>query len=179
MSIKALKNQLLLEHSKKNTLFIVQAIQTQNLKLEDVFTIVKDNENILSQRAAWVISSVSDQEKKLIKPHYKTLVSLIDRKFHDAVLRAVFRTLSTLKIHSEDQGFVFEQGINLLNNKHTASGIKMWIIEVLMKIAAPHPSLQNEILLILKPQILQVSAGLKGKILKTIQKINDNFEQGS
>jgi hypothetical protein len=179
MSVKALKFQLQVEHSKKNTNFIVQEIQAKNLDLKDVFKVIKKNETLFSQRAAWVISSLSDQNNYLLKPYYQELISLIDSKYHDAVLRATFRILSTMKILEKDQGFVFETGINFLNDKHTAVAIKAWAIDVLMQIATPYPELQNEILLSIKPQLLNASSGLKGKILKTIQKINDNFEQAS
>jgi hypothetical protein len=175
--MKKLKNQLLVEHSKKNTIFIVQEIQAQNIALKDVFKVIKDNEPILSQRAAWVISTLSDQNNLLLKPFYAELISLINIKFHDAVLRSTFRTLASMQIARNDQGVVFEQGINLLSSKHTAPAIKAWIIEVLMKIAAPHQSLQQEILLVIKAQTHFASIGLKGKILKTIRKINDNFVQ--
>jgi len=177
MSVKALKVQLQVAHSKENTNLIVQNIQAKNLNLNDVFSVIKQNEPLFSQRAAWIISTLSDQNNDLLKPYYHELISLVDAKYHDAVLRATFRTLSGMKIQEKDQGFIFDTSIKLLTRKHTAVAVKAWIIDVLMHIAIPYPELQNEILLSIKPQLLYSSSGLKGKILKTIQKISDNFEQ--
>ncbi|MFT6717320.1 MAG: hypothetical protein ACJA0Q_001972 [Saprospiraceae bacterium] len=174
--MRKLKEMLLLEHSKKNTLFIVNKILQRELKLSDVFLIIKLNEPVLAQRAAWIISTLNDRNPQLIAPHLKDLISLIDRKHHDAVLRATFRTLATKKIKDNEQGEVFEKSILLLNNKHTATAIKIWIIDVLMNIAKPHPELQTEIATSLSLQRDGASKGLKGKITKTIVKINDNFE---
>lgn len=179
MSIKELKKQLHLEHSKSNTNFIVTKIKSGQLSLPDVFSIIKDNEVLFAQRAAWIISTLSDQNKELLLPHYDDLISLIDRKHHDAVLRASYRTLASMTIMEKDQALLFDNSMFFLNNKHTAVAIKTWVIDVLMNIAAPYPDLQNEILLSIKPQLPFASSGLKGKIMKTIKKINDNFEPTS
>jgi hypothetical protein len=177
MSIEALKNQLEVEHSKKNTIFIVDKIVGGKYSLTDVLTIIKDNHPLFSQRASWIISTISDSNPQLLFAHYLDLVALIDRKYHDATLRAIFRALAKIDIKEDEQGIVFEKGTALLTNMKTAPAIKIWIIDVLLKISGPYPELQNELMMILKPQLSHVSKGLKGKILKTIVKINDNFDQ--
>ena len=177
MSVKELKKQLQFEHSKKNTNLIVEKIQSGKFNLSDVFIIIKENEALFAQRAAWILSTLSDKKKESLAPHYNELISFIDKKYHNAVLRATYRTLSSMNIKEKDQGLVFDKSLIFLNSKHTAVAIKSWAIDVLMNIAVPYPELQNEILLSIKPQLPHTSAGLKGKIMKTIKKINDNFEQ--
>jgi len=177
MSIEALISQLKVEHSKKNTTFIIEEISENKYSLTDVFMVIKDNQPLFSQRASWIISTISDNNPQLLMAHYQELITLIDRRYHDATLRAVFRVLSKININENEQGFVFEAGATLLANKKTATAIKIWIIDVLLKIARPYPELQNELIMILKLQLPNASVGLKGKILKTVIKINDNFDQ--
>lgn len=176
MSVKELKNQLQLAHSKSNTNLIVSKIQSGKFKLPDVFSIIKKNEALYAQRAAWIISTLSDKNKELLAPHYDDLISLIDQKYHDAVLRSTYRTLASMTIKEKDQAKVFDNSMYFLNSKRTAVAIKSWVIDVLMNIATPYPDLQNEILLSIEPQLPFATSGLKGKIMKTIKKINDNFE---
>lgn len=175
MSVKEIKEKLQTEHSKKNTVSIAQKIKEGTYKLADVFEIIADNEPLFSQRAAWIISTLYDQNRELLASFYHELISLIDGKYHDAVLRASFRALSSMEIKENEQGLIFDKSMSLLQSKRTAIAIKIWIIDVLMNIAKPHTELQNEIKQALELQLPSASSGLKGKIVKTIQKINDNF----
>ena len=80
-----------------------------------------------------------------------------------------------MTIQEKHQGILFENGLILLNKKNTATAIKTWIIEVLMKISQPYEELQNELKIVLESQIKTASVGIKGKMTKVIQKINNNF----
>lgn len=177
MPIRDLKAALNKEHSKVNTVKIVEQLIKRPLELKTVFTIIQQNETVLAQRAAWIISTIQDTQPNLLAPFYRDLLSLVDRKYHDAVLRASLRSLSKMNIEEKDQGALFDKILILLQKKQTATAIKAWIIDILMSISGKFPTLQQEIKITLEDQLINATPGLKNKIVKAIQKINNNFKR--
>lgn len=175
MPVEALKSLLIKEHSKKNTVHLANLIMQGKLKMKDVFDLIESQQPIYSQRAAWITSTIEDIQPGFLHDFYDELISLTKKKHHDAVLRATYRSLSKFKIEEKDQGIVFDNGITLLQKKDTAFAIKAWIIDLLMNISKDYPELQSEILFCIKDQTINATPGLKGKIKKTIQIINNNL----
>lgn len=175
--MEKLRELLKKEHSKKQTLEIVHFIDQQPNKLKTLIDIISANEPLFSQRAAWVLSVIGEQNITVLKVHIPHLINLLDKKYHDAVLRASYKCLSKLTIPEKLQGKTFDVSLHFLSQKSTPTGIKIWIIDVLMQIAKNHVELQQEISIVLTEQYKYCTVGLKGKIEKTLQKIKSNVKK--
>ena len=176
MSVVLLKELLEKEHSKKNALFIAEKIINKEITFDILSKVILSNEDLYSQRAAWVISVLHEKNFTFEKAHYLSLVQMTEPRFHDAVARNSFRTLAKMKIDEKEKGILFDRGITLLQKKTTPTAILTWIIDLLMNIAYDSIELQQEIKLVIEGRIPTVSIGVKGKMVKAIQKINNNFK---
>lgn len=172
--IEVIKSLLLQEHSKKQTVIITDLVIYKNEKLCTVFDIIKQNEPILSQRAAWVLAVLAEKSAVKLVPFIPDLISFLKPKYHNAVLRASSKALAKIEIPLQYKGELFDVGMNFLNNKKTATAIKTWIIDILVTISKDYPELQNELYLSLKDQIKQSEKGIRGKMTKVIQKLELN-----
>ncbi len=176
MGIESIKPLLFIEHSKKNTLKIVGLIVNKKEKLSDVFKIITQKEPLYAQRAAWIISILSDKNIGLLEPYISKMIFCLNQKHHNSVYRAIFKALSKLEIPEKFKGQLFDIGIQFLIKKSTATGIKTWIIDLLMNISIKNYELQKEINSVLQCQINESKIGIVGKMTKTIQKIDLNSQ---
>lgn len=179
MSLDLIKQLLEEEHSKKQTTFLVELILKNEIQLTSVFQIINGTNKKHTQRAAWIIGTLADVDVQKLNGFQNELSELVSKNIHDAVLRNCFRALAVMQIKEELQGVLFDSGINLLYRSSTATAVKTWIIEVLLKIAEPYAELQIELKTCLESQLKNASKGIKGKMTKVIQKINNNFNDPS
>ena len=176
MGVIDLKKKLIQEHSKKQTNLIVDLVLKNEENLKDVFEIIKSNEAIYSQRAAWIVSTISEINAHLLSPYIKDLIFCIKTDYHDAVLRSCFKCLSKITIPKKHLVELFDLNIYFLSLKSTKTGIKCWNIDLAMKLSENFPELQNEINEVLLLQFNDAGKGIRGKMTKTIQKIAVNLQ---
>jgi hypothetical protein len=158
------------EHSKAQTLKIIDWIGTNPERLDALITLFLGDEYRITQRSAWVIGHFAEKHPTLILPYLEAMLQKTQEPgVHDAVKRNVVRLLDGIDIPSHLLGMVATICFNFLETPKEAVAIKAFSIKVLAKIAIQETDFQNELCLLIEDQMPLQSAGFRSignKILK-------------
>lgn len=148
--IISLKEALLEEHSKRQVLLIVKFIGDDKIRFKELMAFVFGDDELLSQRAAWVLKHCYDSHPQLIRPYFKKIIEHLKKKnMHDAVKRSMIYALQNEKIPEKLQGEVYDMCLKFALSINESIAVKVFSITVLHKIALPYPELRNELKVIL------------------------------
>jgi hypothetical protein len=158
------------EHSKAQTLKIIDWIGTDPERLETLITIFLGDDYRLTQRSAWVVGHYAEKYPTLILPYLEQMLLKTQAVgVHDAVKRNVIRLLQNIEIPEQLLGMVVTICFDFLETPKEAVAIKAFSIKILAKIATQETDLQHELCLLIEDQMEHQSAGFRsigGKILK-------------
>lgn len=168
-----LREELLREHSKKQTMRIVEFIgddkelfaELMNLFLTDVYRV--------GQRAAWSVSYCARAHPELITPYIKKMLKNLDNPVHDSVKRNTVRVLQNFHIPQSLHGLAVKQCFRLVERNEPVA-IKVFSITLLGNIAKEHPELKHELKMLIEAQIPYSRKGFLSratKVLKSLEKI--------
>lgn len=171
-----LRDLLLQEHSKKQTLKIAKIIGNNSSLFAEAMNLFFANEYQVTQRCAAVINACFENYPQLLQPYLKPLIKNLEKKgLHDAVKRNTVRMLQFIDIPKNLQGLAFENCMKLLLSAEEAIAIKVFSMTVLVNICKTEPDLKNEIKLAIETQLPYASKGYisRSKVLLTqLKKLN-------
>lgn len=175
--IVSIKEALIAEHSKNQTMRIVKYIGNDKKRFKELMTVILGKDELLSQRGAWAYAFCCDAEPQLLQPYFKQLIKkLKEEKNHDAIKRNFMRSLQDAIIPEEFQGEIYDIALNYVLSENEARAARAFGMSVLFNIAKPHPELLAELKAILielntyseTPSLIARSKS----ILKEIKKFN-------
>lgn len=167
-----IKQQLAREHSKTNTLKIVNYIDTNKKRFNVLINIILKNP-ALAQRAAWVLGHCGESNPQLISPYIKSLITNLDNNtIHDAVIRNTMRVLQFTSIPEKELGIVYNKCFELLTSRKMPVAVKVFSMTVMCNICMKEPGLKNELLGVIQNEIQHESAGYKARAKKIIHILN-------
>ncbi len=169
-----IEKQLALEHSKPNTLLIVNYIGEDKKKFKELLEVFAKGDIRLTQRAAWPLSYVLEQHPNLAKHHIPFLVQLLDKPLHVAVKRNVLRLLQTIPIPESELGPLADKCFQYLRDRHEPIAVKAFAMTVLYKICLLEPALKNEVIPTIEDMLPFGSGGVVArgkKVLAQLAKI--------
>ena len=138
---KALKK----EHSKNQTILIVQYIGENRERFAKVVYLVTGKDLILSQRASWVMGIHGEMFPNLILPHLSKLIPLLTKAVHDAVKRNILRVLQYSEIPEKHEAMLLSNCFDLLSSSDAPAAIKAFSITVIVNLAKKYPDLLQEL----------------------------------
>lgn len=170
-----IKEVLLKEHSKLNTMQLVNYIGNDKKLFMELMELFLNGEYKVTQRAAWVVSYASIAYPHLIKPYMRKLIDkLKEPKIHDAVKRNIVKIWESIDIPEEVSGEVYDICFGYLRSIDEPIAVKAFSITIVGKIAKQYPELKQE----LKPTIEDMmpfgtaAIVVRGKkLLKELQKV--------
>lgn len=169
-----IKEELLKEHSRAQTLRIVTYISDDSVKFEHLMTLFFSNKYIIAQRAAWVVSVCHDKHPKLILPYLKRMIENLNKEVHPAIKRNTVRVLQFVHLPNDLLGSAANACFKLLQSLEEPIAVKAFSMTVLLNICKREPGLKNELKLIIQDQMPYGSAGFisRGKkVLRELDKI--------
>lgn len=164
---------LLKEHSKAQTLAVCDAILKSPYLFDELWELIKSGEPPIPQRAAWVLSHLGDMNPAILYPVFAEAVALLHAPRHDAVHRALVRTMSQLKIPEDYEGELYDLSIAWIGSPLKAVALRIFCMDIAAAIAMPYPELREEIRLVIESQMDWGSAGYKSRgtrVIKRLQK---------
>lgn len=167
-----IKNALALEHSKKQTMLVAEyAVQSvSNFKALLEFYFCMDTR--LSQRAAWVVSTVVLMKPEIVKPFLKKIIFHLKKGgHHDAVYRNGLKVLIAVEIPKNLNGYTADLCFNFLSNSTNPVAIRCFAMTVLFHIAKAEPELKNEITMLIKNNLFFESPGFKSRAARTMREL--------
>lgn len=149
-----IKEQLLIEHSKKNTQLICSFITTDKDRMKELMDCFFCNEYRISQRAAMVVSECFDQHPQLLQPYVEDMCAMLDREdVHIALIRNIVRIFQFIQLPTKLQAKVFDQCLNFLQSPEYPVAVKAFSMTVLYNICKEFPELKAEVIPVLEQEM--------------------------
>ena len=164
-----IREALLAEHSKQQTMKIVRYIGNDAARFRELMKVFLGNEYRTTQRAAWAVSYCVEKHPDLVRPYLNKLIRLLElRDGHDAIRRNVARLLQFVEIPERLRGRVFSSCYELVDDPRQPIAVRCFALSVAAKAADLEPSLMNEIRLMTSKYLPQASAGFRARARKVL-----------
>ena len=165
MSEKAfLEEMLLLEHSKAQTMRIVNWVGADADRLALLFEVFLGDVYRLTQRSAWAVRYVGEKHPELMRPYYPALLAALRRTpLHDAVKRNVLNVFEALEITPECFDELADHCFQYLADPKEAIAVRCASMTILEKICREIPELKNELRMLIEENLEFESAGFKSR----------------
>jgi hypothetical protein len=168
-----IRNAILKEHSKQNTLTIINYIGSNPDRFKQLIDVFLAGPYRITQRASWPLSYSVQNNPTLIKPHLNSVLNLLKAEpVHDAAKRNIVRLLQFVELPRKQYGKVWTTCVSLMDKKQPVA-IRVFSMTVLGNIAQQEPGLKNELRLLIEEQLPYASAGYLSrarKVLKELEK---------
>jgi len=152
------------EHSKRQTMAIVNFIGGDPVKFGELMSIFFEGEYCLTQRAAWPMSCSVERWPELVYPYLEQLIAQLTRDdIHNAVRRNVVRLLQFIEIPEELLGRVYSTCIDLIDDVREAVAIRAFAVTAAERIARTEPDLRNELRLVVRKHLAHSSAAFRSR----------------
>ena len=146
-----IREALLTEHSKRQTMAIVRYIDNDPTRFKELMDNFLGDTYRVSQRAAWAVSYCAEQHYDLVKPYFGRLVTQLEcDDAHVAVRRNVARLLQFVEIPDRYRGRVFEACYRLVDNPDQPVAVRVFALTVAVRIANGKRDLLDELRLIVE-----------------------------
>lgn len=150
------------EHSKRQTMKIVEFIGEDAGKFEELVEIFCSGDYRLAQRAGWALTCSAELNPELARPHLEKLLDQAERTdVHDAVRRNVLRLLQYVEIPENLLGRAYSDCVDLVDDLNAPIAIRVFALSVATKIARSEPDLQRELRLIVKKHLPYATAAFR------------------
>jgi len=112
-----IREALRAEHSKRQTMKIVNYVGDDPDRFRELMTIFLGNEYRPTQRASWAVNYCVENHPALVKPYLSKLISLLEeQEGHDAIRRNVARLLQFVDVPSRLRGRAYAACYNLVDD---------------------------------------------------------------
>lgn len=160
---------LLAEHSKKQTLFIAKAIINSKADIKELIKLYTGKDQVIAQRAAWVVSSVASVKPELIIPFLKKIIKHLNKDgLHDAVIRNGVKILETIDFPKNQLGEITDLCFKILADQKQAIATRCYAMTTLSKICRLEPELKKELRLVIEEFLPFASAGFRSRSKRTL-----------
>ncbi len=167
-----IEEALLKEHTKKNTMSIVNHIGDDKIFFKELMELFLKGEYRITQRASWVVSYCAIAHPKLIKPYFEKLIAkLKEPNVHDAIKRNIVKVFSEIELPENLYGEIYEICFGYLRSIDETIAVKVHSMTVIEKICHQFPELKHELILTIEDMIPSGSAGIRARAKMTLKNL--------
>ncbi|MCD6018241.1 MAG: hypothetical protein K0S53_1362 [Bacteroidetes bacterium] len=135
-----------------------------------------DKDQLVSNRAMWVVTHCASIDPERIKPfHTKLITHLKDKEIHSGVVRSILHIFQKQPVPKKWESFVLDKCFEYAQNPSEPIAVRAFAMTVIYNISTPYPELLLELSVVLSHLItVDESAGIKARarnILKDIAKL--------
>lgn len=168
-----LREEILREHSKKQTDKIIRFVGTSQEKFDKLVELFLKGEYRVTQRAGWPLSYIAILHPHLIKKHLKKmLVNLEKPNLHDAVVRNTFRLLQFVEIPESLQGIAADTCFRFFNDKKQPIAIRCFSMTVLANLCKKYPEMKQELKISIEDNLPYASTGFLSRAKRTLRELS-------
>jgi len=165
-----IREALLAEHSKRQTMKIVRFIGDDPKRFAELMSVFFAGPYRLTQRAAWPISYCIEYHPELVKPYFGRLISLLEiSDGHDAIRRNVARLLQFVDLPPKHRSRIFEACYSLVDDPHQPVAVRVFAMTVAAKAAEGHSELARELALVISKYTEDGSPGFKSRARRVLK----------
>lgn len=143
---KELKDALLREHSRKNSMSVVRMIEKDSSLLPILVEYLCGDEKLLVQRSATTANHYFERHPDKFHDYFKAFMDAAKKHLHPSVLRNFLRLLDIGEIPEEYEGMVLEMAYKNLLSERQPAAIRVFSLRAIVKLCEKHPSLTPELL---------------------------------
>lgn len=159
-----IKEALLKEHSKINSVAIANWIGDNKVRFAELIDLLLCSDYRITQRAAYAMLFVSEKHIELFQPYIEVLLNnLENRKVHIAVKRNTVRLFQNLPIPVKFQGQAVAICFEYLESATEAIAVKCFAMKLLANICESEPELIPELKILVENQYPYGSSGFKAR----------------
>ena len=167
-----LHEEILKEHSKSQCNRIVDWIDDNQKRFDQLFKLFLYGTAIETQRASWPLGYAVARHPALIGKHWKSLLAYLQKPdLHNAIKRNSIRFLTFTEIPEKYRGTVMDTCFRFLESPSEAVAVKVHCLVVLKNLSTYYPEIIPEIKLVVDAQVSGQTAGFTScarKVLKDI-----------
>ena len=167
----SLEDDLLREHSKNMADRLGEKALDEAETFEGLMSIYLSGTKKLSQRAAYPLTKVCDQNPRLFQGYVNNLIDVISKPEHPAVIRHGYRTLRYLDIPAYRKSDLYNRCLEDLNRKKTPIAIKALAMELAANICSEYPELGIELKTIIELQMDDASTGFRSAGIRVLRRL--------
>jgi hypothetical protein len=168
----SLRNTILAEHSKSQTIKIVNWVGKSQARFDQLFNLFLKDENRVTQRAAWPLSYCARQHPELIRKHLGKLIKNLQKKgLHDAVKRNSVRILQDIQIPARLHGELMNTCFQFIESPDEAVAIKVFSLTILNNLVPLYPDIKNELKLIIEERWDHETAAFRSRARKILKNL--------
>lgn len=168
-----LKDLLMAEHSKAQTLLVTGYISGDEIRFASLMDLFFSAEPKLNQRAAWALPTLAADSPELFIPYFEKLLDNLENASHNAVVRNTLRALQETGVPETLQGKAVNICMKLITDARQPVAVRVFAMNVTYSISRGRPELQRELRLVIETISESGSAGLQARcrnILKEMEK---------
>lgn len=161
-------------YGKIYALALAQAMSEQPERIPDLLQIIYREEEPLSRRGAWYLSTLFDHHPQLIYPYTDEMIAQLERVKTPAIVRALLRTLSKTTLHEKHHGFLLQYTSECILSSKSEAAIQLFALDIFFQIAKIQPDLFFELENMIDIIYPEASKGIRNKcrnLIKDIEKI--------
>ena len=157
------------EHSKRQTMRIVEYVGDDAQRFAELIGIFFEDEFRYAQRAAWALNYCVQYHPELAEPYLERLIDLLaESQVHKAVPRNIARLLQFVEIPENLMGKAYSRCVDLFDDQAEPVAVRVFALEVASQIAKREPALVNELQMIVRKHLPHASAGIKARARKIL-----------
>lgn len=143
-----LRNEILAEHSKRQTDRIASFIAHDPHKFSELMDLFFNGGYRITQRAAWIVSTCVQAHTSLIYPFLDKLISNLKVPNHDSVKRNTLKILQDIEIPEHLLGHTAEICFNFLTKPEEPVAIKVYAMTFFSISARKNRTLERKLKLL-------------------------------
>jgi hypothetical protein len=156
---------------------LVNDIDHDQVKFNEMFDLAMRDEYPLSMRAARIISLCAERYVDLVQPHISAMINSLQQIKVEGVKRGFLKIFaeSPVMLNEDETGLLTDMAFNYLSNQQEAIAVRYYCIDILLKVAGQYPEIGNELSSVLNSLPDDSASGLKAKCtqaLKVLKRIN-------
>ena len=168
---RKINEMLLAGHSRFNTDLIAIYIGNDEKLFKDLMDITLNGDPPIPQRAAWVITAITDKYPWIINPYISKIIDNLPKFLHPALARNLLRLLSKVDIPFKKTGKLYDYCFQFLIDKKSPVAIRVHAMQILFNIATKEPGLKNELKLVIESILDEAPGGIIAKAKKLLKNL--------
>lgn len=159
-----LLNEILKEHSKKQTTKVVKWVGEDAKRFEELMNLFLKEGGVVTQRASAMVGYCGVEQSQLLKPWNKKLLDYMEvQGTHPAVRRNILRIYQFVPVPAKFQGRLVDTCFRFLTSKDEPIAVKAFAMTILKKIAKENPDLKQEVKMVVEELLPYASPGIKAR----------------
>ena len=135
-----LRDEILKEFSKANTVRIAKEIGADQERFDELIKLFLGKEYRVIQRAAWIVSHCADDYPWLINKHIDPMLHNLEKSVSDPVKRNTLRVLRYVDIPEALMGLAADLCFQFLQSGKESVAIKVHSMDILLNIVKVFPA---------------------------------------